>query len=156
MANDRETVRIIFAFTDSRSIAELWRAAVGAAQGIEAELVAVYLDDERWYRAASLPFTREFPKIGGGSADFTRQRAEELIIETVSKIRSEINRLATESGQTIAFETLAESDHERIQLFVGKGKRLLIAPSTLARHPIYAELTRLEVDIRLVGAEALQ
>ena len=78
-------VRILIAVTETSPVADLWRAALTRREG-DAELIALFLSDDRWHRAASLPFTREISRLGA-VADFTRQRADQLYRESVERIR---------------------------------------------------------------------
>lgn len=150
MAGSNETRRIVIAVTETCPVAELWRAAVNAAREMSGELVAVYVDDERWQRIASLPFTREIPKLGGAAADFTLQRAQQLLAENAARVKAQIDKLAAESGQPISFEMLAVTDKEKAERLFGPGRHLCITSSSLTRHPLYTELIRLKLDIRII------
>lgn len=153
MAGSNEVRRIVIAVTDSCPVAELWRAAIEAARESSGELVAVYVDDERWQRIASLPFTREIPKLGGTAADFTAQRARQLLADSAARVKAEIDRLAAESGRVISFEMLTVADKQQAERLFGAGKYLCITSSSLTRHPLYTELIRLKLDIRIVGGD---
>jgi hypothetical protein len=154
MAESSETRRIVIAVTETCPVAALWRAAIDAAGETSAELVVVFVDDERWQRIASLPFTREFPRLGGAAADFTVQRARQLLAESAARVKAEIDRLAAASGRAISFEMLAAADPEKTERLFGAGKHLCITTSSLTRHPLYTELTRLKLDIRFVDRDA--
>jgi hypothetical protein len=143
-------LRVVIAVTESSPILALWRAAMDFLSDTPAELVALFVDDDRWRRAASLPFTREISKIGGTESDFTVQRAEQLDNEAVNQTRQRIEELASQANLTLAFEVMPESDQERIQKFIGTGQNVLIAPSFFATHPIYAHLTRYDCRIHLI------
>ena len=149
MIRSEDRLRIVIAVTESCSLNELWRSARDAMRGMRAEVTAVFLHDERWHRAASLPFTREISRVGG-NVDFTRQRAERILAETVSGLRKEMEQLAAEADIPIAFHVLPESDRGRARALIRSGKNVLIAPAFLAEHPIYAELAQLDVRIELV------
>ena len=151
MASESDKVRVIIAVTEASPVQELWRAALEACEGTTAEVVAVFVDDERWQRAASLPFTREISKLGGGPVEFTTRHASRLFAETVATVKRELDALAAQSGRAITFETLAGSDPAQTKHLVGSDMRhLLFAPPALMRFPLYAELTRLEIDIRII------
>ena len=152
MTRNEHDLRVVIAVTESASLAQLWRTAMEMLRDSHAEVVALFLDDERWHRAASLPFTREISKVGS-VADFTTQRANQVHAETVSDLRQRIEQLAAEADVTIEFRVLAESDHALPDTIVGGGGSILIAPSRLANRPIYAELTRLDLRIELVETE---
>ena len=149
MTTSDEAMRVVIAVTESSSLQALWRAALDTAKESEAKIVAVYLHDERWQQAASLPFTREISRIGS-VADFTAQRAEQLLSETVSRLKEQMQKLAIEADLEIEFEVLPESDRMRAQALIGEGKNVLIAPSYLADRPIYTELAQLDLHILLV------
>ena len=153
MAGNNKTRRIVIVVTETCPVAELWHAAISAVQESSGELVAVYFDDERWQRIASLPFTREIPKVGGTAADFTVQRAQQLLAESAARVKEQIDKLAAESGQHISFETLSAADQERAQRLFGAGGHLCITSSSFTRTPLYTELIRLKLDIRIVDPE---
>ena len=60
--------RAVIVLTESQSLTALWRAALSSADQPAQDVVVVFLDDERWQRAACLPFTCEISRIGGGIA----------------------------------------------------------------------------------------
>ena len=143
--------RVLIAVTETSPVTRLWQAAVEQLRRLEpAELVAVFVSDDRWRRAASLPFTREISRTSGTVADFTHQRAEQVDRDSVSHTRQQILHLAAESNLSAAFETLSEFDTVRIEELIGVGENLLIAPSLIRLRPIYAELTRLNCRIVFV------
>ena len=153
MTTSEQDLRVVIAMTDSDSLAELWRTAMHIAQGTRAKLVAVFVHDERWERAASLPFTTEISKAGS-VANFTLRRAHHLLAETVAAVQKRVEQLAAEADRTIEFRVLPESDANLPDSIVGPGRNILIAPSLLADRPIYAELSRLDLRIELVEADA--
>ena len=153
MARNDQELRVVIAMTDSDSLAELWRTAMQIAANTRAKLVAVFVHDERWERAASLPFTREISKAGN-VADFTLRRAQQLLSETVAAVQQRVEQLAAEADRKIEFRVLPESDANLPESIVGPGRNVLIAPSLLADRPIYAELSRLDLRIELVAADA--
>jgi hypothetical protein len=152
MNGKNDKPRIVIVLTETCPVDRLWRAANEAPEAGAAELLALFIDDERWQRIASLPFTREFA-MTGGSAEFTAARARRLFAETTARIRQEVDRLARESGRVVAFETLPGSDSERTSRLLGPGRHLLIAGRDIEKLPIYAQLASLEVEIRFVEAE---
>jgi hypothetical protein len=151
MSTSDESLRVVIALMESSPVARLWHAAMQAVSGSPAKLIALYLHDERWQRAASLPFTREISTVGGSSSDFTSRRAEQLLATTVSHLQTRIEQLATEAGLSIAFEILPESG--QAQALVGRGKNIVIGLSDLVEHPIYAELIQLDLQILLIESE---
>jgi hypothetical protein len=117
-----------------------------------AELLALYVDDDRWRRAASLTFTREISRVSGAVTDFTVQRAEQLNKEAITRTQRRIEKLAAKADLALAFEVLPESDQNRIKELVGAGQNVLIVPSFITTRPIYAHLTRLDCRILLIEA----
>lgn len=152
MTADEEGLRVVIAVTETSSVTKLWRTALETLGGAPAEVLAVFVHDERWQRAASLPFTREVSRAGG-VADFTTQRANQVFAETVSALQKRVKQLAAEANLNIEFRVLPESDDTLVRAIFGRGKNVLIAPSFLADRPIYAELTQLDLHIQLVDAD---
>jgi len=150
MTDDR--LRVVIAVTEFSPLSALWRAAMNLLNESPAELVALFVDDDRWRRAASLPFTREISRFGGSAADFTVQRAEQINKEAITRTRQRIKQLASKADLALAFEVLPESDQQRVNEFVGGGQNILIAPSSITKRPIYTHLTRLDCRILLVEA----
>ena len=144
--------RIIIAVTESSSLSELWRAAMQSLDEAHAEVVALFLHDERWHRAASLPFTREVSRAGGESTDFTAQRAEQLHAETVASLRKKVDELAAEANLKIEFESLPESEISRSRSVTQDTENVLIAPAVLTKHPVVTELKQLNLRILFVGS----
>ena len=154
MKKTDDTLRVVIAVTESSPLSALWRAAMNLMGESPAELVALFVDDDRWRRAASLPFTREISRVSGAMADFTVQRAEQLNREAITRTRHRIEQLASKADLALAFEVLPETDQNRIKELVGAGQNVLIAPSFITTRPIYAHLTRLDCRILLVeGAQ---
>jgi hypothetical protein len=57
--------RVVIAVTETSPVARLWDAALRLLRESPADLVALYVEDDRWHRVASLPFTREILRSGG-------------------------------------------------------------------------------------------
>jgi hypothetical protein len=150
MSRNDDIRRIVIAITESSPVAELWEAALRAASEAPADLVAVYIHDERWRRAASLPFTREVRAVGGTSQDFTLQRAAELLEESVADLRARIEQLAEKAGYDVAFQVMPESDETQARTLFQAGASVVVSTSALAEHPVMAELRRLELKLLVV------
>jgi len=144
--------RVIIAVTESSPLLELWQTAMQALEEAEAEVVALFLHDERWQRAASLPFTREVSKTGS-STNFTRQRADQVLSDTVEHLRKRMNELATGTGLTIHFEALPESEVSGTKRVVEGEENVLIAPADLTEHPVVSELKSLNFRIYFVESD---
>ncbi len=153
MDKSSDTLRVIIAVTEPASLPRLWHEAVEAAGEKAADMLALIIDDERWDRAASLPFTREIPKFGGAAADFTLQRAKQVSAETAEALRTEISRLAAEAGRAVGFEMLPVSDEEVVKRLLDRQKQLLIGSASLRQFPIFSRLTEFKVEIRLIDPE---
>jgi hypothetical protein len=150
MKKTNDKLRVVIAVTESSSLPALWRAAMKLMSESPAELMAVFLDDDRWRRAASLPFTREISRIGGTVANFTVRRAEQVNKDAITQMRHRIEQLASKADLGLEFEVLPESDQKRIKELVGTGQNVLVAPSFITTRPIYARLTRLDCRILLI------
>jgi hypothetical protein len=144
--------RVVIAITEFAPLQQMWGEALPFLEESRAELHALFVEDERWHRAASLPFTREISRVSGTHADFTLQRAIEVHKAAVDRVRQHLQQLAAESQKEFAFEVLSASDQERIRELVADGQCIVIAPAVLATQPIIKELQELRCRIVLVGA----
>lgn len=144
------TRRVMLAVTETSSLQDLWRAAMDQLAGERAELITVFVSDDRWRRAASLPFTEEVFRTGGGSANFTLQRAEQVDRDALTRTQGRLQQLATEAEIQLAFEIIAEHEAIRIHELVRSESDLLIAPSFFKGRSFYSELTRLKCRMLLV------
>lgn len=151
MGRSKTAKQVVIALTETSPVAELWEAALRARSDPGEELTVIFLHDERWHRAASLPFTREVPLAGGADRDFTVQRAEQLLNETAASLRKTIEQLASRAGLSVAFEVVSEQDEAQAQALLAEEISVVVGPSTLAGHPVLVELRR--SDRRLVLIE---
>ena len=147
-----KTRRVMLAFNEASSLHDLWRAAMEQMTGDAFELTTVFVRDDRWRRAASLPFTQEISRASGSSMNFTLQRAEEVDRDAVTQMQGRLQQLAMDSKIRMAFEILAEHEATRIHEFVRSESDLFIAPSFFKRQPLYSELARLKCRILFVDA----
>lgn len=145
-----EKTRVVIAVTEASPVTEMWRVAMRILTESPADLVTLFLADDRWLRVASLPFTREFPRIGGRPSEFTRQRAEKLHGDAAREARRLINVLAGEARISTAFEVLSDSDRRRLAELVGGESSVLIAPTLIRSRPVYSQLIELGCRIELV------
>lgn len=149
--------RVVIAVTETSPLSALWREAMTLLSESPADLMALFVDDQRWLRAASLPFTREISRLSGAVAEFTAQRAEELNRQAITRMQQRIEKLAAESQLVLAFEVLPESDQKRITELLGAAHNVLIAPSFMRTRPIYAHLASCKCRIMLIeGSEEKQ
>ncbi len=153
MSRPSEKRRILLAITEASPLPDLWRAVVDYLAGAHGELTTVFVSDDRWHRAASLPFTREVSKVSGDSEDFTRERARQIDEDTVGRTHRELEKLASEAELSFAFEVLPEHDASKLREIVSVQHDVLILPSFLKSRPIYAELTRLKCRVYYVETE---
>jgi len=145
-------LRVVIAVTETSPVARLWEAALRLLRDSPADLVTLYVEDDRWHRVASLPFTREISRSGGVPVEFTRQRAEQVSRERAARVQELIQKLAAESNLKPAFEVLGESDAERLREFIGSHESVLVAPSFISTRPIFAMLSEMSCRIELVEA----
>ena len=153
MTKDEVKLRVVIAVTETTPVALLWETALRLLRESRAELAMLYVRDDRWYRVASLPFTREIMRSGGVAVEFTRQRAEQVSRERAARVREAIRKLAAEAQLEPVFESLDESDALRLREFIGSRENILVAPSFISTRPIFALLSELNCRIELVDAK---
>jgi hypothetical protein len=153
MRKTDDTARIVIAVTEFTLVHQLWREALQRLRKSRAELFALFVTDDRWHRAASLPFTREISKVSGMDADFTLRRASQVHEEAIDRTQCRMEELASEADLALIFEVLRESDQKRIHELVAGSQNILIAPSFMTRQPLFAELQKLDCRIVLIEAE---
>ena len=152
MTKNELNLRVVIAVTETTPVALLWETALRLLRESPAELAALYVQDDRWQRVASLPFTREILRSGGVAVDFTRQRAEQVRRERAARVREAIRKLAAEAQLEPVFESLDESDTLRLREFIGSRENILVVPSFISTRPIFALLSELNCRIELVEA----
>ena len=153
MTKTEVRLRVVIAVTETTPVARLWETALRLLQETPAELATLYVQDDRWHRVASLPFTREILRSGGVAVEFTQQRAEQIGRERAARVQELIRKLAAESNLKPAFEVLSESDAERLREFIGSYENILVAPSFISTRPIFSMLSEMNCRIELVEAE---
>lgn len=149
---ERRIERIAITVTEVVTVSQMWRTALQLAKGPSVELVAVLLSDDRWQRAATLPFTREISRLSGAHADFTLQRASEVHKDTIETVRKELQQLASEASLETAVEVMPESDRDKIRGRLAGSDSTLVVPALLANHPLLKELEALGCRITLVDS----
>jgi hypothetical protein len=145
--------RALLVVTETSPVDKLWRALVDDLADAQAEVVAVFVSDDRWTRAASLPFTREISRLSGGSEVFTTRRAEQVVGDLIERAREQIRQLAEDRQVQLVFEILRVQGPQRIQEFVRIEHDVLVAPSMLQYWPDFANLARPERRVVLVDDE---
>ena len=145
--------RVLLVVTETSPVEKLWRALLDDLADAQAEVVAVFVSDDRWIRAASLPFTREISRLSGGSEVFTARRAEQVFGDMVKRVQQRIRQLAAERQLQLVFEILNAQEPNRIREFVRIEHDLLVAPSVLQYWPDFADLARPERRVVFVNDE---
>lgn len=152
MKKSEERRRVVIALSESSPLPALWREAMNILSESPSDLMALFMEDQRWHRAASLPFTREISRLSGAAADFTTQRAEELNRDAITRMQQQIAKLADEAKLVLDFEVMPESDQKKIMELLDAAQNVLIAPSHIKSRPIYTHLTRCNCRILLIEA----
>ena len=151
--NTNDLRRILLAVTETTPLARLWRAVAEHLANDHVELKTIFISDDRWHRAASLPFTREISRIGRSNVKFTPKRAEQINKDAVDRIRFQLQSLADEAKVQFVFEVLREQQAAQLRDLVSVEQDVLIVPSHLRGWSVYAEFTRLNCPILLVDTE---
>ena len=146
--------RVLIAITESSPVDRLWQVALERTAGTQAELLALFLAEDHWQRAASLPFTREISRLSGAGAEFTRQRADELHAEAIRNARDLLARLAAEAERPLGFEVLASAEIARLRELAAGSGNLLIASSIITRRPFFSLISSLECGLELVDSSS--
>lgn len=154
MSPSEERQRVVIAITEASPVDVLWRAALRRLEQSGTELVAVFVAEDHWHRAASLPFTREISRVSGADVDFTRQRARQVHEEAIARARRLVGKLAADAKLKAAFEVLSGGDIEKTRELLGGERNVLIAPSLVSRRPFLAEFEKLGCRIELVEVSA--
>lgn len=139
--------------TESSPLPRLWQVVEEQLSGARTEVVALFVNDERWRRAASLPFTREVSRVSGTHRDFTAQRAAQIDQDIVGGVQARIRELATNAELQCVFEVLSETEAQQIHDFVRVEGDVLITSANLESQLISTELTRLSCRTLFVDTE---
>ncbi len=145
--------RIVIAVTEMSPVQHLWHEALQLLEESRAELHALFVEDEKWHRAATLPFTREISRFSGIDADFTLQRAMEVHRQAIERAQRQFRQLAEEAERELTFEVLQESDRERARHLAEDGECLVIAPADLADEPLVRDLRERGCRIVLIDGK---
>ena len=152
-SNTTDLRRILLAVTETSPLTRLWGVVAEHLVGTPGELITIFISDDRWHRAASLPFTREISRIGRTNVKFTSKRAEQIDRDVVDRTRLQLQRLADEAELQFVFEVLRDHQTSQLHELVGVEHDVLIVPSHLRGWPVYAEFARLNCQILLVDTE---
>lgn len=134
-----DKTRIVLVVTEASPVDRLWAAAEEAIRGTEAEVLVLLLSDDRWVRAASLPFTQEISRIGAKVSAFTHQRARQIASEATARTQTTLQELAGRAKVSCSFRALSESEPDHIREFVAASS-LFVAPSTIRTLSVFASL----------------
>lgn len=145
--------RVILAITETAPIDTLWQVVSRWLSSPATKVVALFVADDRWIRAASLPFTREIPRAGGTATVFTPQRAEHVHRAAIARAQSLVEQLASKANRRVDFRVLAEGEPQRVCEFIDEHTEVVIAPSMITRQPVYAQLSQLKCRIELIDDE---
>ncbi|MGB5256957.1 MAG: hypothetical protein WBN44_06855 [Woeseiaceae bacterium] len=148
--NSGEFPRIFLAVAEANSVPVLWRAVTEHLRDEDTEILTMIISDDRWRRAASLPFTREILRVGGKTAEFTVTRAEQLDKTTLAVIQQRIRQHARNTNVRFVFETLSEHEAVRIHDPLPRENDVLIAPTSLKGRPFHKHLATLKCRILFV------
>jgi hypothetical protein len=113
--SDVETIRrVLLAVTEASPVESLWQALLDAVEDARPAVVTVFVREEQWRRAASLPFTREIFRLGGSQSDFTHRRAQEVSLDTALRVRQRLEQLASETRLELQFEVVTEQEGDEL------------------------------------------
>lgn len=150
MATSSVARRILVAVTEASPVERLWEVAIDMLREGDAEVTVLLLRDDRWQRAASLPFTREISRVGGFTSDFTRERAETLAEQAISRLRSLTQSLASRTNIRCSYHVIADSPLAELKQLIDGRRSTLVAPPLIARLPLYEEVLSLNCEIVFV------
>jgi len=148
-ANDPRR-RVLLALTESAPVQRLWQAVLDQLREGPADVCAVFVVDERWQQAASLPGTLEISRVSGTALEFTRERADELCRAAAARARQDIERRAAEAQLRLSFDVLADSVHDRLKDLLSDEQILVIAPARLRTLSAYSIFEGLRCRIVIV------
>ena len=153
MSDAGDVRRVLLAITETSPLERLWQSLTEHVASAEAEVVAVMMTDDRWRRAASLPFTREISRFSGTQAAFTEDRALKVGLHAAQRAQQRLEQLAAAAKLQLVFQVLADDEDLEFRSLVSVECDVLIAPSALERKPVFAELARLHRQVVLVEVD---
>lgn len=142
--------RIVIAVTESCPVRKLWETAIRAADVENASVIALFLPNRRWRRAASLPFTREFSSVGGDAVNFSPARALEIEKETQEAVQRRVEELASAAHSILEFRVLHDDENDGFEELSADDGHTVVASSYLAKHGTLARFEKLHWQIVLV------
>lgn len=151
MTESRASIFVVI--TETSPVEALWRTALDRAREAGSEVNILIVRDERWHRAASLPFTSEIPRLGGPRRKFTTERAEALVGEAIARLRGMAQALAAESRIECHFHVVTETVFPDLEGLVVGRRGVLVASSELETLPIFEQARGLRCEIVLVDRQ---
>ena len=148
------SARVLVLMTESGPVEQLWQTALDHARETGSEVNVLIVHDERWYRAASLPFTREISRLGGPRRNFTRERADALVGEAVSRVRRVTQALAAETRAYCRYYAVTGAMLPQLERLVTGRRGILVASSEFESLPICEQARSLSCEIILIDRDA--
>lgn len=153
MSDAGDVRRVLLAITETSPLERLWQSLTEHVASAEAEVVVVMMTDDRWRRAASLPFTREISRFSGNQAAFTEDRAQKVGQHAAQRAQKQLQQLAAAAKLRLVFQVLTDDEEVQVRSLVSVACDVLIAPSALGRKPLFAELMRQHREVVLVEVD---
>jgi hypothetical protein len=145
--------RLLIALTEDTPVARLWQVMLEHLRDDPTDVCALFVIDERWHRAASLPGTLEISRVSGAALEFTRERADQLCRAAADRVRRDVERMATESRLRLTFDVLSEISPEKLREFLAGEPDVVIASSHLKLLSAYSVLESLQCHVILVDEQ---
>jgi len=145
--------RLLIALTEETPVGRLWQVVLEHMQDYPADVCALFVTDERWHQAASLPGTLEISRVSGAALEFTRERADQLCRAAADRVRRDIERMAAESRLRLTFDVFTELSPEKLRELLPGKRSLVIASSHLKLHAAYSVLESLQCHVILVDEQ---
>lgn len=145
--------RLLIALTEDAPVARLWQVMLEHLRDDPTDVCALFVFDERWHRAASLPGTLEISRVSGSALEFTRERADQLCRAAADRARRDVERMAAESRLRLTFDVLSEISPEKLREFLAGEPKVVIASSHLKLLSAYSILENMQCHVILVDEQ---
>lgn len=153
MAGNDQHRRLLIALTEDTPVTRLWQVMLEHLQDDPTDICALFVIDERWHRAASLPGTLEISRVSGAALEFTRERADQLCRAAVDRVRRDIERMAAESRLRLTFDVLSEVNPEKLRELLPGERNLIITSSHVKLLSAYSAIESLQCHVILVDEQ---
>ena len=151
---DADDIRhVLLAVTETSPLEKLWQSLVEQVAGRRAEVVTIFVSDDKWRRVASLPFAVEISRLSGARAAFTPRRAAQLGEDAAGRARRQLERLAAGAGLQLVFEVLTTTEGSQFRRLIDVERDLLVAPSLLEEMPFLSQLAVRHRKVLLVEVD---